>query len=113
MKTTKTQGRLRRHARVRSTISGTADMPRISIYRSNKYIFVQAINDLTNTTLLGMTTKKTKGTKSESSFVLGSAMGKELSAKGITKAVFDRGGFRYHGRVAKVAEGLRAAGIKI
>lgn len=113
MKVTKKQGRLRRHARVRAKISGTAECPRVSVYRSNANIFVQVIDDRKNMTIIGKISKGMKGTKSEKAMELGKIVGKELLAKGIKKALFDRGGYKYHGRVQNVAAGLREAGLTI
>lgn len=113
MKITKKQGRLRRHARVRSKISGTAEMPRISVYRSNAHIYVQAIDDRTNKTIVGMSDKTLKGTKSERALELGKKIAETIMKSGIKSALFDRGGYKYHGRVQSVANGLREAGLKI
>jgi large subunit ribosomal protein L18 len=113
MKITKKQGRLRRHARVRAKISGTANVPRISVYRSNANMYVQVIDDTTNKTLLGMSDLKLKGTKSERAMQLGKTIASEIIKKGIKSALFDRGGYKYHGRVQNVAAGLREAGLTI
>ena len=113
MKITKKQGRLRRHARVRAKISGTADMPRVSVYRSNAHIYVQVIDDTTNKTIVGKISKAMTGTKSERAMEIGKIIGKELKALGIKKALFDRGGYKYHGRVQNVAAGLRDSGLTI
>ena len=113
MKISKKQGRLRRHARVRAKISGTADMPRVSVYRSNAHIYVQVIDDTTSKTILGKISKAMTGTKSERAMEIGKIVGKELLAKGIKKALFDRGGYKYHGRVQNVAAGLRDSGLTI
>jgi large subunit ribosomal protein L18 len=108
-----TISRERRHRRVRSKISGTEQTPRISVYRSNASIFVQAIDDTNNKTVASVSDKKLKGTKSEKSLEVGKALAETLLKMKIEKGVFDRGGFKYHGRVAKVAEGLRSANFKI
>lgn len=113
MKVTKKQGRLRRHARVRAKISGTSELPRVSVYRSNVNIYVQVIDDTTNKTLIGKTSKGLKGTKSEKSLELGKQVAGELLKMGIKSALFDRGGYKYHGRVSNVASGLREAGLTI
>ena len=113
MKVTKKQGRLRRHARVRSKISGTSAMPRVSVYRSNAHMYVQVIDDTTNKTIVGMSDKGLKGTKSERSFALGKTVAESIIKSGIKTALFDRGGYKYHGRVQNVAAGLREAGLKI
>lgn len=113
MKISKKEGRIRRHGRVRSKISGTATLPRVSVYRSNINMFVQVIDDTANKTLIGISTKGLKGTKSERSLELGKKIGAELLKMGIKSALFDRGGYKYHGRVSNVATGLREAGLKI
>lgn len=113
MKITKKQGRIRRHARVRSKISGTSAMPRVSVYRSNAHIYVQVIDDTANKTLVGMSDKALKGTKSEKAFALGKTVGETIIKSGVAAALFDRGGYKYHGRVSNVAAGLREAGLKI
>ena len=113
MKINKQEKRLRRHARVRSKISGTALMPRVSVFRSNKNMLVQVIDDSNTTTktLIGMSDVKLKGTKSERSKALGGEIAKKLLGMNIKKALFDRGGFKYHGRVEAVAAGCREAGL--
>ena len=115
MKISKQQKRLRRHARVRSKISGTSAMPRVSVFRSNKNMYAQVIDDSSTTTktILGMSDAKLKGTKSERSKTLGMEIGKKLLAMNIKKALFDRGGFKYHGRVEAVASGAREAGLTL
>jgi large subunit ribosomal protein L18 len=74
---------------------------------------VQVIDDTTNKTILGLSDKGMKGTKSERALALGKKIGADITGKGIKTALFDRGGYKYHGRVAKVCEGLREAGVKI
>jgi large subunit ribosomal protein L18 len=108
----KTQNRIRRANRVRARIEGTADKPRLSIYRSNTHISVQAIDDITGTTLCSANdiTVKT-GTKSERATLVGSAIAKSMLDKGIKTCAFDRGGYLYHGRVKSLAEAARTAGL--
>ena len=113
MKITKKQGRLRRHARVRAKISGTGTLPRVSVYRSNAHIYVQVIDDTTNKTIVGMSDKSLKGTKSEKALELGKKVAEAIIKSGIKSALFDRGGYKYHGRVSNVAQGLRDAGLKV
>jgi large subunit ribosomal protein L18 len=105
--------RERRHKRVRSKISGTSETPRISVYRSNAFIFVQAIDDVAGKTLASVSDKKLKGKKTEKAMEAGKTLATILLKAGIEKGLFDRGGYIYHGRVAKVAEGLRSANFKI
>lgn len=106
---TKTQ---RRKIRTRNSIKGT-DRPRLSVFRSNKYIFAQLIDDVKNVTIVGASEKtlKAKGTKSEKAKALGLFIAEKAKAKKVTKIVFDRGSYAYHGRVKQVAEGLREGGL--
>jgi len=117
MKKTKTQKRIRRHARVRAKIKGTSERPRISVYKSNKHTFVQAIDDVAGKTIfssdISKGKSKTKKTKTENSFSIGEVLAEKMKKAGITEAVFDRGGFKFHGRVKSVAEGLKKGGIKV
>ncbi len=99
--------REKRKARVRSGITGTAKKPRLSVFRSNKNIYVQAINDE-----LGLTLHASLGTKKDAEKV-GLDFGKALVKKGINKGVFDRGGYKYHGIVKKLCEGVRKGGLNI
>lgn len=107
--------RIHRHKRIRKKIFGTEIRPRLSVYRSNKNIQVQLINDEKQITILGMSTlslKKQKMSKSESARVLGKEFGgRILKETGITTIVFDRGGYKYHGRVKALADGLRESGL--
>jgi len=110
--------RLKRHKRIRKNVHGTEARPRLSVYRSNKNLQVQLINDEDGLTILGMSTKnleKAKGTKSEIAKTLGLEFGKKVISmeKGKYKSiVFDRGGYKYHGRVKAFAEGLRESGLE-
>jgi large subunit ribosomal protein L18 len=105
--------RAKRKKRIRAKISGTPELPRVSIFRSNAFLSVQAIDDLAGHTLLGLHGKKL-GLKSnrESAKKLGEAFGAELKEKGITKVVFDRNGYQFHGVVASFADALRDSGIE-
>lgn len=110
----KTIQRDRRRKRIRAQVSGSASKPRISVFRSNKYVFVQAIDDTNGTTLASAWSRawKDKPLK-ESSLEVGKDIAQKLVAKKITEAVFDRGGFIYTGNIARVAEGVRAGGVKM
>ncbi|MCD8494525.1 MAG: 50S ribosomal protein L18 [Candidatus Pacebacteria bacterium] len=109
----KTQQRKRRHARIRSRVHGTAEMPRLSVFRSNKFIYAQLINDDAGVTLAAASdVKETSGTKHERATKVGSAIADLAKKNNITRVVFDRGGFLYAGRVAALAEGARAAGLQ-
>lgn len=96
---------------------GTAAKPRISVHRSNKHVYVQAIDDDAAKTLVSSSTKtlaaKKAATKREQAAQVGEAVGKQLTQHKISQAVFDRGSFRYHGRVKEVAEAIRAQGITV
>ena len=110
--TTKTTKRIRRHARVRSQISGTAERPRLSVYRSNRYISAQLIDDVAEHTLAAVTSQGGSGkTFTERSTDAGKAMAELAKKAGVTEVVFDRGGFRYTGRVAAFADGARSGGL--
>jgi large subunit ribosomal protein L18 len=105
--------RLRRHKGVRARISGTSKRPRLSVFRSLRHLQVQLIDDVTSKTLFGLSDLMIKkGTKSERAKGLGKIIAKEAQGKGIKEIVFDRGGYRYHGRVRALAEALREGGIK-
>jgi large subunit ribosomal protein L18 len=101
--------RIRRHKRVRSKITGTADRPRFSVFRSNRFMYAQLIDDAAGHTIVGVRGEATKA----ASRVVGKEMARRAVEKKITKAVFDRGGYRYHGRVRELAEGARAGGLII
>ena len=104
--------RERRHARIRSRIHGTATCPRLAVYRSNRFMYAQLINDEAGTTLVGTDSRKVKGkTALERAKEVGSLIAKSAKEKGITKIVFDRGGFRYQGAVVALAEGAREGGL--
>ncbi len=112
--------RRRRHLRVRRKVFGTAERPRLSVFRSSKHIYAQVIVDETGTTLAAASTLdpeireqvgKAHGTV-EGARMVGQLVAKRAINKGIERVVFDRGGYLYHGRVAAVAEGAREAGLK-
>ena len=109
---TKTQGKDRRHARIRAKISGTQERPRLAIYKSNRYLHAQIIDDNAGKTLVAGSTKEMKAKKTEAAKALGAALAKDAKAAGITAVVFDRGGFRYTGRVAVLASAAREGGLK-
>ncbi len=108
----KTLIRVRRHGRVRSKVSGTPARPRLSVYKSNRYLHAQVIDDTQGTTLAAGSTKGVKGTKTEAAIKLGAVVAAKAKEAGIEVVVFDRGGFRYAGRVAALADSARAAGLK-
>jgi len=116
MKNIKITRALRRQKRTRGNMFGTAEMPRLSVFRSNRSIYAQLIDDSTSKTMLGVNEKQLvdhKGTKSEKSKALGVHLAKLALEKDIKKAIFDRGSYQYHGRVAAFAQGVREGGLLI
>ena len=118
-KMTKEAKRLKRHARVRKDLFGTPERPRLAVYRSNKNISAQIIDDVNKVTLVAASSldKELKaeigyGGNKEAAKKVGEALAKRALAKGIEEVCFDRGGFLYHGRVAGLAEGAREGGLK-
>lgn len=109
----KLQARTKRKLRIRSKIEGSAVKPRVTVYRSNRYLSAQAIDDATGTTLAAIHAKK-EGLSSnkESAEKLGAAFAKSLKEKGIAQIVFDRNGYQYHGVVAAFGDALRANEIQ-
>lgn len=114
------KARKRRHSRIRHKIRGTADRPRMNIYRSLNNIFVQVIDDDAGKTLVSASTIDNEvatqivgKNKTEASKIVGQVVAERAKNAGIETVVFDRGGYRYHGRVAAVAEGAREAGLKL
>jgi large subunit ribosomal protein L18 len=108
--------RIKRHKRIRGKISGTSEVPRLSVFRSNQHLSVQLIDDENKRTLLGMHTKSLKMTGSDKSTQakeLGNKFAKEIQRLKEVKSIkFDRGGYRYHGRVRALADSLRENGVK-
>lgn len=111
--------RKKRAMGIRKNMSGTAERPRLRVFRSAKHIYVQAIDDRSGLTLASASTVDKgltgalKGLKKrEQAEKVGELLGKRLAEKGVSTAVFDRGGFRYHGRVASLADGARKTGVK-
>ena len=110
--------RVIRHERVRKKISGTPEMPRLSVYRSLNHIYVQVIDDTVGKTLVSESTLMSdfadfQGTKTEAAKQVGLLIAKKAQEAGITAVVFDRGGNQYHGRVAAVADGAREGGLAL
>ncbi len=105
--------RTRRHTRIRAKVSGTATCPRLAVYRSNRFMYAQLINDETGATLIGLDSRKAKAkTALERAKEVGAMIAAEAKKKGIEKVVFDRGGFQYQGAVVSLAEGAREGGLK-
>jgi large subunit ribosomal protein L18 len=111
--------RRRRHLRVRAKVSGTPERPRLNVYRSSAHIYAQLIDDAAATTLVSASDIEADfasllsdgTTKSDRAKAVGQLIGERAKALGITAVVFDRGGFKYHGRVKAVADGAREAGL--
>ncbi len=106
----------KRHKRIRKKILGTEGRPRLCVFKSNRYIYAQIIDDTKGTTLAGASSLekevKAGNINCEVSKQVGLLIGKRAAEKGITKIVFDRGGYRYHGNVKSLAEGVRESGIQ-
>ena len=106
--------RIRRHARIRSRVIGTLSRPRFSVYKSNRYLHAQIIDDKAGVTLIAGSTRDAvlKGNKTAAAKKLGLDMAKRAKAAGIKQVIFDRGGFRYTGRVAALAAAAREGGLE-
>lgn len=111
----KNKSRLRRHKRVRAKIKGTAECPRLNVFRSSMHIYAQIIDDVKGVTLAAASSAvkgfEGKGGNCEAAKKVGLAIAEKAKAAGITDVVFDRGGYVYHGRVAALAEGAREGGL--
>ncbi|MFM7270485.1 MAG: 50S ribosomal protein L18 [Actinomycetes bacterium] len=117
MSLTKQESRQRRHLRVRKKVRGTAARPRLAVFRSAKHIYAQVIDDVSGRTLASASTMETDLRSGATGNVaaatkVGERVGERAKAAGVTGVVFDRGGYRYHGRVAAVADAARAAGLE-
>ena len=115
-KPNKNEARLRRHRRVRGKISGTAERPRLDVFRSSKHIYAQIIDDVAGNTLVAASSVEKafegNGGNIEAAKKVGAMIAERALAKGIEEVVFDRGGYVYHGRVQQLAEGAREGGLK-
>ena len=116
MALSKNDRRLRIKRRIRKIVVGTSAQPRLAVFRSNKEIYAQIINDETGNTLVAASSKqkdiKAKGTKTEVAAIVGKAIAEKAVKAGIEKIAFDRGGYLYHGRVKSLADGAREGGLK-
>jgi large subunit ribosomal protein L18 len=116
MALTKEKRRLRIRMRIRKTVSGTSAAPRLSVYRSNKEIYAQLIDDTTGKTIVAASSRdkeiENKDNKSNTAVAVGKLVAEKAIKSGVTKVTFDRGGYLYHGRVKSLAEGAREAGLK-
>jgi len=112
----KTKRRLRIRRSIRNKVSGTSQRPRLSVFRSNKFIYAQLIDDVNGVTLASSSSSTIEGEGTSTKSVASTSVGRDIAAKalakGITEVVFDRGGYLYHGRVKSLAEGAREAGLK-
>ncbi|WP_172357379.1 50S ribosomal protein L18 [Lactococcus insecticola] len=111
-KADKNKTRQKRHRRVRGKISGTAERPRLNVFRSNTNIYAQVIDDIAGVTLASASSLKETGTKTEQATAVGATVAKAAVAAGVTEVIFDRGGYLYHGRVQALAESARENGLK-
>ena len=109
--------RRKRHARLRLRLAGTGERPRLSVFRSSRYIYAQVIDDATGTTLASASSREpalaTGSGKVAAAEAVGKAVAERARAAGVTQVVLDRGGYRYHGRVRSLAEGARAGGLDL
>ncbi|HVN26091.1 MAG TPA: 50S ribosomal protein L18 [Candidatus Paceibacterota bacterium] len=123
--------RIRRGARTRAAIEGTAERPRLAVFRSNRHFYAQLIDDMKGVTIVSVSSSaaktagaaaksaaaaakaKAKAKKADEAFTVGEVLGRKATEKGITKAVFDRGSYKFHGRVKQFAEGAKKAGLTI
>ena len=118
-KPSRAAARIKRHYRIRNKVKGTAQTPRLAVFRSNKHMYVQLIDDVAGVTIAAASTMeaeiagKLESTSNiEAAQAVGEAIAKTAVEKGITEAVFDRGGYVYHGKVAALAEAAREAGLQ-
>ena len=112
MKHSNISKRARRHKRIRARVSGTADRPRLAVFKSNKFIYAQLIDDIAGKTICASSDiKNAKGTKTERAIAIGAEIASLAKKNNITSIVFDRGGFRFTGRVKALADSARAAGL--
>ena len=116
---TSREARVRRHRRVRAKVRGTTDRPRLSVFRSLNHIYIQVVDDIRSRTLVAASTldPDIKGSidgqkKTEQAKVVGSLLAKRALSQGIKRVVFDRGGYKYHGRVKALAEAAREGGLE-
>ncbi len=108
----KKENRLKKHLKIRKHIFGTSQRPRLSVFRSNKHIFVQIIDDDSGKTYVSASDIKQPGTKKEKAYQLGKVLAQKAKSKKIKTVVFDRGGFKYQGRIAELASGAREGGLE-
>ncbi len=117
MSLNKKESRKKRHRSLRKRVSGTSERPRLAVFRSTRHIYVQVIDDLVSKTLVSATDieeamRSLKVPKKDRAKQVGAAVAKKCLEKGIDKVVFDRAGYKYHGRISALADGAREAGLK-
>ncbi len=117
MALTKNERRIRIKNRIRKVISGTQTKPRLAVFRSNKEIYAQVVDDVTGKTIAAASSRdkdiaKSKGNKTEAATLVGKAVAEKAMKAGVETIAFDRGGYLYHGRIKSLAEGAREAGLK-
>jgi large subunit ribosomal protein L18 len=109
---TKTDRRNRRKSKIRNRVIGTNERPRLSVYRTNQHIYAQIVDDSNSQTIVATSdVKLEKGTKSEKAKLVGEKLAKLAQTKKITKVVFDRNGFKFHGRIKELAQGAKDGGL--
>ena len=109
---TRPEMRERRHLRVRKRVNGTPERPRLVVFRSLKHIYAQLVDDVAARTLMTVSDHKAEGKKTERSVEVGKEIAARAKEAGITRVVFDRAGYKYHGRVKAVADGAREGGLE-
>lgn len=109
--TSNSELRKRRHARVRALVKGTAERPRLAVFRSNRFVSAQLIDDTTGTTIAAAHGRECKGPQSVQAKAVGTAIAKAAKAAGVASIVFDRGGYRYGGQVKALADAAREGGL--
>ncbi|MBT5090712.1 MAG: 50S ribosomal protein L18 [Flavobacteriales bacterium] len=112
MTQSKKDSRQRVRYAIRKKVSGTSERPRLAVFRSNKEIYAQIIDDINSNTLAAASSKEAKGTKTEQAAIVGKLIAETAKKAGVETVVFDRGGFLYHGRVKALADSAREAGLK-
>jgi len=111
-------GRARRHSRIRKRLAGTHGRPRLAVFRSNKHIYAQIVNDTQSATLLSLSTaqkefkeKKVKSANKDAAFMVGELLAQKAKAQGLSTVCFDRAGYDFHGRIKALADGARKGGL--
>lgn len=112
MRLTKEGRRHRIKKRIRKVVKGTPECPRLSVYRSNKAIYAQLVDDVNGVTITAFSSKDASGAKIDQANAVGKGIAEQAKAKGVEQVVFDRNGYLYHGRVKALAEGAREGGLK-